>query len=72
MKIAVLGTGPVGTRLASHWVALGHTVVMGSRTATNSGAREWVASQPDRASHGTFATAARAAELREARVARTI
>jgi predicted dinucleotide-binding enzyme len=63
MKIAVLGTGPVGTRLASHWVALGHTVAMGSRTANNASAREWVAAQPDRASHGTFASATRTAEV---------
>ncbi|WP_412080142.1 NAD(P)-binding domain-containing protein [Streptomyces sp. SJL17-1] len=34
MKIAVLGTGEVGRRLATKLVSLGHEVAMGSRTPT--------------------------------------
>ena len=53
MKIGVLGTGMVGNAIASKLVALGHEVMMGSRTSDNAKARTWaktagpgVASEP--------------------------
>lgn len=58
MKIAVLGTGAVGQRIASKLVALGHEVMMGSRTAGNEKAVAWVAEAGHGASEGTFAQAA--------------
>ncbi|MCC9306240.1 NAD(P)-binding domain-containing protein [Kitasatospora sp. RB6PN24] len=61
MKIAVLGTGEVGRRLASAFVANGHQVTLGSRTADNTTAAQWAAEQGG--SHGTFAQAAADAEL---------
>lgn len=62
MKIAVLGTGEVGRRLASRFVETGHEVVLGSRTADNAAAVAWTAENPGGA-NGTFADAARAAEV---------
>ena len=39
MKIAVLGTGPVGRTLAARFTALGHDVVIGTRDVTDTLAR---------------------------------
>jgi predicted dinucleotide-binding enzyme len=61
MKIAVLGTGEVGRRLAGKLVSLGHDVTLGSRTADNADATQWAAENSGR--HGTFADAASSAEL---------
>jgi len=61
MKIAVLGTGEVGRRLATKLASLGHDVTIGSRTADNAEARQWAADHGG--AHGTFADAAGAAEL---------
>ncbi len=58
MKIAVLGTGMVGNAIAGKLVALGHDVKMGSRTANNEKAAEWVKGAGKGASQGTFADAA--------------
>lgn len=58
MNIAVLGTGMVGTSIASKLVELGHQVKMGSRSATNEKAAAWVAEAGEGASQGTFADAA--------------
>ena len=55
MKIAVLGTGMVGNAIASKLVSLGHDVKMGSRTANNEKAAEWVKTAGKGASQGTFA-----------------
>lgn len=63
MKIAVFGTGMVGTTIASKLVALGHEVKMGSRTADNEKAAAWVADAGARASQGTYADAAAFGEL---------
>lgn len=63
MRIAVLGTGMVGEAIGTRLVGLGHEVRMGSRTADNESAREWVAETGARASQGTFADAAAWAEL---------
>ena len=59
MQYGVLGTGAVGRTLASKLVDLGRDVTMGSRTADNPKAREWLASVGGRARIGTFADAAR-------------
>jgi len=63
MRIGVLGTGMVGTTIATKLVALGHEVMMGSRTADNETASEWVASAGASASQGKFADAAAFGEL---------
>jgi predicted dinucleotide-binding enzyme len=64
MKIAVLGTGMVGTTIATKLIALDHDVTLASRTADNTKARAWmdqVASPHART--GTFADATANAEL---------
>jgi predicted dinucleotide-binding enzyme len=63
MKIAVLGTGMVGNAIASKLVALGHDVMMGSRTANNVSAAEWVRNAGVRGAVGTFADAGAFGEL---------
>jgi predicted dinucleotide-binding enzyme len=63
MKIGVLGTGIVGRTIGTKLVGLGHEVVMGSRTADNADAAEWVAQIGTGASHGTFADAGAAGEM---------
>jgi predicted dinucleotide-binding enzyme len=63
MRIGVLGTGMVGTTLATKLVELGHEVMLGSRTPDNAKAAEWVASAAEGASQGTFADAAAHGEL---------
>ncbi|MFJ5076579.1 NADPH-dependent F420 reductase [Streptomyces sp. NPDC088553] len=61
MKIAVLGTGDVGRRLATKLASLGHDVAMGSRTADNAEAVKWADEYGG--GHGTFADVAGPAEL---------
>lgn len=63
MKIAVLGTGPVGHTLAGKLVSLGHEVTMGSREAGNPKGTEWAAQAGPGASAGSFAQAAAGAEI---------
>jgi predicted dinucleotide-binding enzyme len=63
MKIGVLGTGTVGKTIGSKLIQLGHDVKMGSRTAGNEKAVEWVKASGPRASEGTFAQAAASSEL---------
>jgi predicted dinucleotide-binding enzyme len=58
MRIAVLGTGAVGTTLGTRLVETGHEVRLGSRTADNATAAAWAAENGDAASQGTFADAA--------------
>jgi predicted dinucleotide-binding enzyme len=58
MKIAVFGTGMVGSTIASKLVSLGHEVKMGSRSASNEKAVAWAREAGARASSGTFADAA--------------
>lgn len=62
-KIGVLGTGDVGRVLASGFIAAGHEVVLGSRDAANPKAVEWAEKNGPRASAGTFADAARSADV---------
>jgi predicted dinucleotide-binding enzyme len=59
MKVGVLGTGRVGSAIATKLVAVGHDVRMGSRSATNERAAAWAAANGARASAGSFADAAR-------------
>ncbi len=63
MKIGVLGTGLVGTTLASKLASLGHQVRMGARASTNEKAAAWARSAGPGASAGTFADAAAFGEL---------
>ena len=63
MKIAVLGTGMVGATISSKLIELGHSVKMGSRTATNEKAIEWTNNNGENASNGTYAEAAAFGEI---------
>lgn len=64
MKIAVLGTGMVGTTIASKLISLDHEVTLASRTADNDKARAWLeAVASPRAHTATFADASANAEL---------
>ncbi len=63
MKYAVLGTGSVGTTIATKLVELGHDVVLGSRTADNEAGNAWAKEAGERASVATFADAAASAQV---------
>ena len=63
MKVAVLGTGNVGETIGAKLIAVGHQVMMGSRTADNEKAKAFVATHPGKASAGTFADAAAFGEI---------
>jgi predicted dinucleotide-binding enzyme len=63
VKIAVLGTGTVGTTLASKLIDLGHEVALGARSADNPTAASWAAGAGPRASSGTFADVAAGVDL---------
>ena len=63
MKLGVLGSGMVGSTIATKLVSLGHEVKMGSRDAQNPKAKAWVASAGRSASQGTFADAAAFGEI---------
>jgi predicted dinucleotide-binding enzyme len=62
-KLAVLGTGAVGHAIGSKLIALGHEVMMGSRSAGNDKAAAWAAGAGAKASTGTFADAAQFGEI---------
>ncbi len=63
MKLGIFGTGMVGHAIGSKLIQLGHEVKMGSRTANNEKAAEWVKTNGPRASQGTFADAAAFGEI---------
>jgi predicted dinucleotide-binding enzyme len=63
MKVGVLGSGDVGKALGRGFLALGHSVIMGTRDAANPKAAAWVQEMGPRASTGTFAQAAQAGEV---------
>lgn len=63
MRIAILGTGMVGAELGGKLAQAGHQVMMGSRSADNPKAAQWVATTGANASQGTFADAARFGEV---------
>ncbi len=58
MNVGILGTGMVGTTIGSKLIQLGNNVKMGSRTADNPKAAEWVKSNGKNASNGNFKDAA--------------
>jgi predicted dinucleotide-binding enzyme len=59
----MLGTGDVAQSLGRGFIALGHQVKMGSRSATNDKALAWVKASGPQASAGTFSDAATFGEL---------
>jgi len=63
MKFGVLGSGMVGSTIATKLVSLGHDVKIGSRDAANEKAKAWVASAGRGASQGSFADAAAFGEI---------
>ena len=63
MKFGVLGSGVVGSTIATKLASLGHEVQMGSRDAANPKAKAWAASAGRGASQGTFADAAAFGEI---------
>ena len=63
MKVGILGTGMVGATLGTKLIQVGHEVRMGSRTASNEKAAEWVKGNGSKASQGTFDDAARFGEV---------
>ncbi|MDQ6846867.1 MAG: NAD(P)-binding domain-containing protein [Candidatus Dormibacteraeota bacterium] len=62
MNIGVLGTGMVGSSIATKLLQLGHSVRMGARAAGNEKAVAWAA-QVGAASQGSFADAAAHGEV---------
>lgn len=62
MKYGVLGTGNVARTIGDKLIELGHSVMLGSRTADNPQAAEWAKRHGEQAAHGTFADAARFGE----------
>jgi len=63
MNVGVLGTGMVGRVISTKLVQLGHSVKMGSRTADNASAAEWVKASGANATQGTFEDAAKFGEI---------
>jgi 8-hydroxy-5-deazaflavin:NADPH oxidoreductase len=63
MRIGIFGTGDVGRALGRGFAMLGHEVKMGSRDANNEKARAWASEVGPLATAGTFADAARFAEM---------
>jgi predicted dinucleotide-binding enzyme len=63
MKIAILGTGAVGTTIGTKLIELGHQVMIGSRSKTNEKAIEFVNKFEKNASNGTFEEAANFGEI---------
>lgn len=63
MNIGILGTGNVGDTIGSRLIELGHSVMMGSRTADNVKAAAFVANHEGKAKAGTFAEAATFGEI---------
>lgn len=55
--MGVLGTGAVGRTIGKKLIELGYEVRMGSRTTNNEKALEWVNSNGEKSSSGTFADA---------------
>ena len=63
MKIGILGTGMVGATLGTKLIQVGHEVRMGSRSADNENAAEWVKGNGQKASQGTFDDTAKFGEV---------
>ena len=62
MRYGVLGTGMVGSTLATKLVSMGNDVMIGSRTANNDKALKWKNSFDGWGKIGTFADAAKFVE----------
>jgi 8-hydroxy-5-deazaflavin:NADPH oxidoreductase len=63
MDVGILGTGEVGRAIGKGFLALGHSVKLGGREATNEKALAFASEHGARASSGTFADAAEFGEL---------
>ncbi len=63
MKVGILGTGDFGRALGTGFVQLGHEVKLGSRDSNNDKAKTWARQAGSRATVGTFADAARFADV---------
>jgi predicted dinucleotide-binding enzyme len=63
MKVGVLGSGDVGHALARGFLARSHDVMMGTRDPKSDKMKAWLAESGPRASSGTFAEAAKFAEV---------
>lgn len=63
MNIGILGTGIVGQTIGTKLVELGHSVKMGSRSATNEKGQAWVTTAGKNVSLGTFSEAASHGEI---------
>jgi predicted dinucleotide-binding enzyme len=63
MRIGIFGTGDVGQALARGFLATGHEVKLGSREANNEKGAAFVKQAGGKASHGTFADAAKFGDL---------
>ena len=62
-KIGILGTGNVGDTIGTKLIELGHSIVMGSRTANNEKALAFTTKHNGKASAGTFSDAAAYGEI---------
>jgi 8-hydroxy-5-deazaflavin:NADPH oxidoreductase len=63
MKMGILGTGMVGQAIGTKLISCGHQVMMGSRTATNEKALQFVNANGTNAVNGQFADAAKYGEI---------
>ena len=63
MKIAILGTGVVGSTIGTKLISLNYQVMMGSRNKENPKALEWKENNGPNASVGTFFEAAAFGEI---------
>ncbi len=54
MNIGILGSGDVGQSLGTGFTALGHDVMMGSRTPESEKIKSWIKNAGSHASSGTF------------------
>src|SRR5262245_9325585 len=63
MKIGVLGTGMVGTTIATKLIALGQDVMLGSRNPGSEKAVAWAQANGAKASQGSYTQAARFGEI---------
>ena len=62
-KVGILGTGDVGRALGTGFASRGHEVKLGARDAHNEKALKWAKETGGRASAGTFADAAKFADV---------
>lgn len=63
MKVGILGSGDVARALGKGFLAAGHDVILGSRTAGNEAVAEWLLTTGGRARAGTFEEAAKWGEV---------